>query len=246
MKDGSIESVKKLGVSVVTCTNRRSYLKNLLDNYKRQDHPTKELIIIVNNDKIPLAPYRESAKKLRNIRIFRVSEQTSLGACLNYAVKKAKHGYIAKFDDDDYYAPYYLTESLQTFRQTKADVIGKRAHYMYLRGSKTLILRFSQDENRPVTRLPGATLVIRRDVLKKVPFPDRNVGEDDLFCLRSKKKGFKVYSAGKDNFVAIRRKNSSNHTWIISDRELITHHKKIPNVSNYKKFVQRKPKGGAL
>ncbi|MFC9777155.1 glycosyltransferase [Paenibacillus chitinolyticus] len=246
MKDGSIKSVKNLGVSVITCTNRRNYLKNLLDNYKRQDHPTKELIIIVNNDKIPLAPYRELAKKLRNIRIFRVSERTSLGACLNYAVKKAKYGYVAKFDDDDYYALYYLTESLLTFRQTKADVIGKRAHYMYLRGSKTLILRFSQDENRPVTRLPGATLVIRRDVLKKVPFPDRNVGEDDLFCLRSKKKGFKVYSAGKDNFVAIRRKNSSNHTWIISDRELIAHHKKVSNVNDYKKFVQRKPKSGVL
>ncbi|MFB7814919.1 glycosyltransferase [Paenibacillus chitinolyticus] len=246
MKDGSIKSVKNLGVSVITCTNRRNYLKNLLDNYKRQDHPTKELIIIVNNDKIPLAPYRELAKKLRNIRIFRVSERTSLGACLNYAVKKAKYGYVAKFDDDDYYAPYYLTESMLTFRQTKADVIGKRAHYMYLRGSKTLILRFSQDENRSVTQLPGATLVIRRDVLKKVPFPDRNVGEDDLFCLRSKKKGFKVYSAGKDNFVAIRRKNSSNHTWIISDRELIAHHKKVSNVNDYKKFVQRKPKSGVL
>ncbi|SEG25100.1 glycosyltransferase family 2 protein [Paenibacillus sp. UNC499MF] len=246
MKDSSTGSIKKQGVSVITCTNRRSYLKNLLDNYKRQDHAAKELIIVVNNDKIPLAPYRESAKKIRNVRIFRVSEKTSLGACLNYAVKKAKHGYIAKFDDDDYYAPYYLTESLRTFRQTKADIIGKRAHYMYLRGSKTLILRFAQDENRPVTRLPGATLVIKRDVLKKVPFPDRNVGEDDLFCIRSKKKGFKVYSAGKNNFAAVRRKNSSNHTWIISDKELIAHHKKIPGVSDYKKFVQRKLKDGVL
>jgi len=76
-----------------------------------------------------------------------------------------------------------------------------------------------------------------------VQFPDQSVGEDDLFCIRCKRKGYKVYSAEKTNFVAIRRKNSSNHTWIISDKELIAHHKKIPNVKNYKKFVQKKPRG---
>lgn len=237
------KSVKPQGVSIITCTNRQGYLGNLLSNYIRQSLPKKELIIIVNSNQIPIEPYQRIAKKHKNIRVFRVPGQISLGACLNYAVRKTKYSYIAKFDDDDYYAPYYLTESLRAFQRTKADIIGKRAHYMYLRGSKTLILRFPQDENRPVTKLPGATLVIKREVLNKVRFPDRSVGEDDLFCVRSKKKGYKVYSAEKNNFVAIRRKNSSNHTWIISDKELIAHHRKIPGVKNYKSFVRRKPKG---
>ncbi|MDT3428673.1 cellulose synthase/poly-beta-1,6-N-acetylglucosamine synthase-like glycosyltransferase [Paenibacillus forsythiae] len=236
-------SIKQQGVSVITCTNRQGYAGNLLHNYSRQRHPKKELIIIVNNDKIPLAPYQRLAKQHKNIQVFRVPEHRSLGACLNFAVRKAKYSYVAKFDDDDYYAPYYLTDSLQALHRTKADIIGKRAHYMYLRGSKTLILRFPDDENRPATRLPGATLVIKRDVLNKVRFPDRSVGEDDLFCVRSKRKGYKVRSGGKYNFAAIRRKNSSNHTWVISDQELIAHHRRIPNVKNYKQFVQRKPKG---
>ncbi|MHA6533083.1 glycosyltransferase family 2 protein [Paenibacillus sp. BAC0078] len=243
MEASSKNSIKKQGVSIITCTNRQSFLKNLFNNYKRQNHPKKELIIIVNNNKIPLEPYQSLAKKLRNVHVFRVPGRSSLGTCLNYAVKKAKYSYIAKFDDDDYYAPYYLSETLKTFQRTNADVIGKRAHYMYLRGSKTLILRFPHDENRSVNTLPGATLVIKKGVFNKVQFPDQNVGEDDLFCKRSLQKGYKVYSAGKYNFVAIRRKNSSNHTWIISDKELISHHKKIPSVKNYKSFVQRKPKG---
>lgn len=45
------------------------------------------------------------AKKLRNIHVYRAPQHHSLGACLNHAVKKAKYSYIAKFDDDDYYAP---------------------------------------------------------------------------------------------------------------------------------------------
>lgn len=237
------KSINKHGVSIIACTNRRNYMQNLIKNYTRQHHPKKELIIVVNNDSIPLEPYQRLSKKLRSVRVFRIPGATSLGACLNFAVKKAKYSYIAKFDDDDYYAPYYLTDILQAALKTKADVIGKRAHYIYLQGSKTLLLRFPQDENKPVAKLPGATLLIKKQVLSSVQFPDRNVGEDDLFCAKSKKKGYKVYSAGRHNFVAIRRKNSLHHTWIISDQALMSHHKKIPNVKNYKKYVQKKPKG---
>ncbi|MFD3259053.1 glycosyltransferase family 2 protein [Paenibacillus lentus] len=244
MGSGLRNSMKQQGVSVITCTNRPSFVKNLFNNYIRQRHPKKELIIIVNNDKIPLEPYQRLAKKDQNIHVFRVAGHDSLGACLNFAVRKTKYSYIAKFDDDDYYAPYYLKDSLQALQRTNADIVGKRAHYMYLRGSKTLILRFPRDENKPVTKIPGATLFIKRDVLNKVQFPNKNVGEDDLFCIRSKKQGYKVYSAGRYNFVAIRRKNSSSHTWMISDKELLSHHKRIPKVQNYKKFVQRTPTGG--
>jgi len=236
-------SITQQGVSIISCTNRKSFIKNLLRNYSRQRHSKKELIIIINNDSIPLAPYRSLAKGLRNVHVYRVPQHHSLGACLNYAVKKAKYSYIAKFDDDDYYAPYYLTDSLLTFHKTNADVIGKRAHYMYLRGSKSLILRFSEDEHRPVKVIPGATLVIKRKVLRNVHFPNRSVGEDDQFCIRSRRKGYKVYSAGRHNFLAIRRKNSARHTWVISDRELISASQRIRSVRNYKKFVQRKPKG---
>ncbi|WP_390585573.1 glycosyltransferase [Paenibacillus illinoisensis] len=233
----------KQGVSIIACTKRQHYIHNLFKNYSRQKHSRKELIVIVNNDNIPLAPYQSLAKKLRNVHVFRLPERTSLGACLNYAIKKTKYGYIAKFDDDDYYAPYYLTESLQTFKRTNADVIGKRAHYLYLKGPRKLLLRFPQDEHRPVTLLPGATLVFKRHVSSHVQFPNRSVGEDDLFCIRSKRKGYKVYSGGRHNFVAIRRKNSSGHTWIISDRELLSQSKKIRTTKHYKRYVQKKPKG---
>ncbi|GAK41578.1 glycoside hydrolase [Paenibacillus sp. TCA20] len=235
--------IKKQGVSIITCTNRGSYLSQLFLNYSRQLHAKKELIIVVNNDQIPLEPYKRQAKKYKNVQVFRLPERRSLGACLNYAFKKTKYNFIAKFDDDDYYAPHYLTDGLLSFHKSKADVLGKRAHYMYLKGSKTLILRFPQDENKTVSILPGATLMMKRKVLSQVSFPDQNVGEDDLFCLRSKKKGFKVYSGGRFNFAAIRRKNSSGHTWIIDEEQMIAHNKQIPGVHHFKKFVKRKPKG---
>lgn len=235
--------LSRQGVTVIACTNRRSYIHNLFHNFLRQTHSVKEMIVVVNHNAIPLAPYRKKAARHPNIHIFRLPEHFTLGACLNFAARKAKHDIIAKFDDDDYYAPRYLANSLAALRRTKADVLGKRAHYMYLNGSNTLILRFPHAELKPAAKLPGATLVIKKKVFNQVLFPHQNVGEDDLFCVRSKRKGFKVYSGDKYHFAAVRRKNTSSHTWKISDRELLAHHKRIPGVHNYQKYVQNK-KGG--
>ncbi|TYP79800.1 glycosyltransferase [Paenibacillus methanolicus] len=243
MNDRLREQLAQLGVSVVTCTNRAAYIDNLFRNFARQRHARKELILVVNDDRISLAPYVKIARELGNVRIYRQPGNRSLGFCLNYAVQQARYGYVAKFDDDDYYAPYYLSEGLLTFRDSGADVIGKRSHYMYLKGSRTLIHRFPQDEHRKVAMLPGATLIMKRKVALRVRFPNISVGEDDQFCLRCRRLGYVVYSGGKSNFTAVRRRNSSNHTWIISDKTLLKHHKRIPNVRRYKKFVQRRPKG---
>ena len=162
-------SSKAQGVSVITCTNRPNYIKTCstisLDNLT-----PKELIIVINDSSIALSPYQQLANKPRNIQIYRMPEHVTLGACLNYAVSKTRYGIIAKFDDDDYYAPHYLSDSLKSLRRSNADIIGKRAHYMYLQGSKTLILRFPNDENRPVTQLPGATLMFKRTSITKYDF----------------------------------------------------------------------------
>lgn len=229
------------GVSIITCTKRPQYLDNMFDNYHRQLWKRKELIIILNNDKMKLETYKNKAAKYKNVSVFQLPEETSLGKCLNFAVRKAKYSYIAKFDDDDYYAPSYISESIQALQKTGADIVGKRAHFMYLKGSKVLILRNHQDENKFVSIVPGATLVIRRKVFEKVLFPDQNRGEDDKFCLKSKAKGFKIFSSNKYHFAAIRRKNSQNHTWIISDKELLSYdlNKKYPHIRDFRKFVSR-------
>jgi hypothetical protein len=158
---------------------------------------------------------------------------------LNYGVKKARYRYIAKFDDDDYYAPSYLTDSIHALKKGNADIVGKAAHYLWLGGSKTLIIRNPQMENQFVSILPGATLVIKRKVFSKVKFSKQNIGEDDQFCRDANAKGFKVFSGGRKNFVAIRRKNFNTHTWIISEKELLsTNNKIVSRIKNYRQAIR--------
>lgn len=122
------------GVSIITCTNRPEYIDNLFNNNSRQRFIKKELIVILNNDKMNLDKYRKLAKTYKHVRIYRLPEKISLGSCLNFGVKKSKCGYVAKFDDDDYYAPCYLADNILAMNRTKADIIGKRAHFMYSGG----------------------------------------------------------------------------------------------------------------
>ncbi|WP_248925760.1 glycosyltransferase [Paenibacillus hamazuiensis] len=228
------------GVSIITCTKRAEYIHNLFANYARQRWSRKELIVIINNDRIKIDPYREMARKYKNVSVYRLPGKVTLGSCMNFGVAKAKYGYIAKFDDDDFYSPRYLPESIRLMRRKKADLIGKRAHYVWLSGNRVLILRFPREEHKFVKILPGATLIFKKSVCNRVRFHNVNVGEDDQFCRDSKAKGYKIYSGGRFNFAAFRRKHSRNHTWIISEKTLLSSDVRVVRgVKNYKRYVTR-------
>ncbi|WCK56532.1 glycosyltransferase family A protein [Aneurinibacillus sp. Ricciae_BoGa-3] len=227
MKLHAYSKHKTAGVSVITCTNRAGYIHNLFRNYNRQNWGKKELIIILNKANMEIEKYWKMAKKYKNISVYQLPEKTSLGRCLNYGVKKSKYHYVAKFDDDDYYAPSYLKDSIHVFKKTSADIVGKSAHYLWLVGRKTLILRNPHLENKFVSLLPGATLVIKRNVFHKVKFSNQTIGEDDKFCKDATAKGFKIFSGGRKNFIAVRRKNTKTHTWMISEKKLLSKNNKI-------------------
>lgn len=224
-------------VSIITCTKRRQCMNTLFHNYTRQNYRNKELIVILNNNNLKVNEYIKAAKQYKNVRIYRLPARVSLGHCLNYGASLSKYKLIAKFDDDDYYAPGYLTDSVRTLLKTNADIVGKRAHYMYLNEKKLLLLRYPAKANLYVPLVQGATLLVKRHVISQVGFPDQNRGECVKFCSDSLAKGYKIYSGSKSNFLAIRRRNSKDHTWIVSDNYLLTRNAKVLKVKNAKKFV---------
>lgn len=233
------EKKQSQAVSIITCTKRPSYMHNLFQNYGRQTYRNKELIVILNNRSMNVADYIKAAKPYKNVRIYHLPEHVSLGACLNYGVKLSRFGYIAKFDDDDYYAPDYLKDSMRTMLKTNADIVGKRAHYMYLQSKKLLLLRYADLEKRHVRMVQGATLLVKRQVFRKISFPNQTGGECVKFCKESRVRGFRIYAGSKVHFIAIRRKNSKDHTWIVTDKALLTRNTKVLKVKDIKRFVSR-------
>lgn len=236
----NIKGKPNQGVSVVTCTHLPDYMDNVLRNYAKQTWKPKELIVILNNDKLNRLEWKRKAAKYQNIRIYQLPERMSLGRCLNFGIRKAKYDFIAKFDHDDYYARRYLAAAMGNFQKKKADIVGKRTYFTYLEHKKLLIIRFPNREHKYVPLVHGGTFVIKRNVFNSVKFSDRSVGEDVKFLKDCRKKGFKIYSAGKLYYVYMRRNNEKGHTWKINDGYLLKGSKIIGVTENFKKYARRK------
>src|SRR5688572_13166448 len=80
------EKVKKQGFSVITVTNNELFIDNIFENYDRQILENKELIIILNKNRLNVEKYKSKAKTYSNVKIHSIDERMSLGYCLNFAV----------------------------------------------------------------------------------------------------------------------------------------------------------------
>ncbi|WP_169823185.1 glycosyltransferase [Anaerobacillus alkalilacustris] len=224
-------------ISIITCTNRQHCLKKVFQNYDRQKVKKKELIIVLNRDNMDINKWKAEAIHYSNVSIFQLPETTTLGSCLNFAVKKAKYEYVAKFDDDDYYAPNYIEDSLSLFNKTGADIIGKRTIYMYFPDKKLLTIHVPNQENRSKRYVAGSTFVIRKKVFNKVQFPDQKVGSDLYFLQRCAAIGLKVYSGNRFNYCCIRR-DPVHHTWKKRPEKILERCKTVKRkVDDFRPFI---------
>ncbi|WP_227011844.1 glycosyltransferase family 2 protein [Paenibacillus lutimineralis] len=232
--------MNKPSVSIIACTNRPEFFTNILNNYRNQRYLYKELIIIVNKNAIDIRPLRQQARSLPNVSVYQVPERISLGQCLNCGIARARHTLIAKFDDDDYYAPNYLKEQVKALILTRSSVVGKHSCLVYLAGSKKLVIRSPEERDKFVNFVQGGTILFRSNVLKDVRFADISLGEDVRFLRSCGKKGHKIYSTSPYNYVYIRRKNKGTHTWKVNDRFYLRGSQSVAVTKHYRSFANRK------
>lgn len=225
------------GVSIITCTNKSNMIDYILRNYDRQSYKKKELIIIINKDSIDINECKQKAAGYKNVSVYKLPEEKTLGACLNFGVAKCKHGYISKFDDDNFYGVHFIGDLMNAFKYTKADIVGKMTYFTFLDKSKTFAVRFPENEYKYTDFLSGSAMIINKKVFKKVKFIDKSIGEDTVFLKDCIKNGFKMYSADKYNYIVYRKGSASQHTWKISDKEYLKNCTKIKKVKSPQRYV---------
>lgn len=230
----------KPSVSIITCTNRPEFFRNILNNYSRQRYRRKELIIILNKDSMPVTEYRKKAAAYPNVTVYQVPERISLGQCLNAGICRARSSLITKFDHDDYYSPYYLGEQVQALLRTRSMVTGKHACLVYLAAGRRLIVRSPREKNKFVKFVQGGTILFRRELLQSVRFPDRSLGEDVRFLRDCARKGHAIYATSPYNYVYIRRKDKSTHTWRVSDRRFLIGSRPVAVTGHFRRYAIHK------
>lgn len=225
------------GVSVITCTNRPEYQERIIGNYMRQHYGPVELIIILNNNAANLGEWEVWTRSYPNVRVYQLDESVTLGECLNYGVKQARYGYVAKFDDDDYYAGPYLQQAVDALKVTGADIVGKCSMFVYFEGSNTLAIAHQNQEERFIGMLAGATMVINKRVFNRVRFKHISQGEDTDFQRNCNRLGIRMYSTNKYNFACVRRAQTYTHTWRVEEDEYLRYCQVIGQVDDFREVV---------
>jgi spore maturation protein CgeB len=226
------------GVSIICSTNRQHFMDNVFENFIRQNYTAKELIIILNKNNIDSSSWVERAKAHKNISVFSIDETEPLGACLNLGIKKSNFNYVAKFDDDDYYGPEYLRDSMMAFQYTDADIVGKLTNYVYFTEDKLLAIQHKNREHQYVKYVNGGTLLCKKNVFNKIKFTtDYKVGCDTVFLQDCNINGFKIYSIDRFNYIVGRRANIEDHTWKVSQKEFLKKCEIIEYTDKHREFV---------
>lgn len=229
IEDPAINYVKNTPlVSIVCCTNRPKMVDNILNNYQNQKYKNLEMIVMLQAPRNEFQRLKKKLEKIPGIYVKRQLVKDSLGATFNKGLKFCKGEYIAKFDDDDLYGKNYLTDTIDAFYYTDADVIGKYGVFIFDEKTNTFYFR-DRGVNRYLQIVMGATIVAKKSVFEKVNFPDRTTGEDTGFLKKCLQYKYKIYSSNPFNWVLVRKAEEGFHTW---DDEglLISGSKKLPNV----------------
>lgn len=227
-------------VTIIACTMRSAFMDNLFANYDRQVWKDKEMIIVLNKDSMDLDLWKERASQYpeNEVRVYKLPQKYKLGRCLNFAIEKAKNGIITKFDDDDYYGAKYLRESVRALKSGKASIIGKHTSYMYFEEKNALMVFRVGGERKYQRSIKGGTLLFRKSVWNRVKFPEHKlVGTDSGWVGRCVRRGFRVYSVSKKNYVCIRRKNTKSHTQKKSTRLYMSHCRLVRRTKNFERYV---------
>ncbi|MCC3271139.1 glycosyltransferase [Arthrobacter zhangbolii] len=208
-------------VSALVPTIRPHQLENVFRTIAAQQDVDVELVLLTHG--FVLAPERlqelSAATGLQRVRLLSAGTEVSLGECLNRCVEAASGEVVAKMDDDDHYGPHYLSDQLYALEYSGADVVGKQAHYMHLRSSNAVVLRFGHREHRYTDFVMGPTIVTRRTLARELPFPSLGLGEDTGFLKQAAAAGKRIYSADRFNYYQVRE--ASGHTWKVDDATLL-------------------------
>jgi glycosyltransferase involved in cell wall biosynthesis len=192
-------------VSIITPTRDRSAMLQRARAFIRsQDYPDIEWLVL---DDSPEPDRTLAATRNKRLTYIHEERQEPIGAKRNQLIDRAKGEFIVQFDDDDYYAPGYVSTMLRALAEKKAGLINLRGWYLYdLRsrffgywdmmrkvgphyrcdrnGVSLIVLDERHAPDFEHNHLGfGFSYVFRRSVWERAKFPEVNFDEDGGFSL---------------------------------------------------------------
>lgn len=214
-------AVARPTVSALVPTIRPQQLENIFRTVGAQRGVTAQLVLLTHGFEVAPSEVAELQAKhgVADVVLLTAPRTVSLGECLNLCVQASSGDVLTKMDDDDHYGVNYLSDQLFALDFSRADIVGKQAHYMHLLASKATLLRFGHKEHRFTDFVMGPTIMGHRRVFTENPFQAVSLGEDTGFLRSASQADMQIYSADRFNFYQVR--STEGHTWQVHDAELL-------------------------
>jgi len=154
-------------VSCLCCTyGRPVLLGETLKCFLDQSYSNKELIIVNDQEGVTL----KLESDYPGVQLHNCSKRfDSLGQKRNYVKSLAKGEFYCIWDDDDLYAPFRLSDSVDLMNSIKDyDIMKTRCAFMSTHNK----------DYRIVSNLFHSQSVITKDYAVRFNYPDKSVGED--------------------------------------------------------------------
>nr|WP_207801866.1 glycosyltransferase [Phenylobacterium hankyongense] len=197
-------------VSIITPTGGRpEFLQAAMGYFGSQDYSDVEWLILDDSSE-PHPALRQA--EAPNVSYQHTEGRLTVGEKRNRLIDRARGEYIVQFDDDDFYAPSYVSRMLAALNDQRADLVNLRGWFLYDERSDFFGYWDLQRKQGPHYRCDagGATLVsldgtnnggfadnelgfgfsyaFRKAVWEAAPYPDVDFDEDGQFARQARER----------------------------------------------------------
>jgi len=186
---------------LATVRNVRPTVESWLNSLLDQTYEPREIVIIDSNStdgtQEILKNYSETYDRIKVIEY-----ESTQPEALNFAIREnlVKSDLVALIDGDCVAPKEWLHTLVKTLKQNNYDAVGgpgltpKSANFIQKLIGLDLDARFLSTPEGFVYRHPNMNLLIKKSILKQIPFSEElHVGYDTDFGYRLKKNGYKIY-----------------------------------------------------
>lgn len=189
---------------IMPTRDRRSFVKQAIHYFRRQDYGSRELVIVDDgNDSVA-----DLATDDPRIRYARCSTRMTIGAKRNIACEESRGQVVVHWDDDDWMAPWRLTYQVGRLLANDVEICGLDRVWFFDPVAARVWQYIYPRSRRPW--LCGATFCYRRRLWQRRPFANINIGEDNRFVM-SVKFSHSLQLENEEFYIAlIHRRNTSS------------------------------------
>lgn len=196
---------------LVTCimptSDRPEFIVHALKQFLQQDYANKELLIIDDG----AVPVKYLVPQVDNIRYNYQDTKLDIGTKRNLACSMARGEIIVHFDDDDFYAPGWLTKQVSFLRSEGLDITGLSTPLFYNPETAQAWKYTYPEGEKPWVY--GATMCYTRKFWQSNPFPAVSCGEDNQFVWSKADKKIRPHNETEAYIGRVHAKNTSpKHT----------------------------------